>query len=156
MSRTVLALSAICLLPMISCTSAPAKPLEGSAFTCNATAVWDGDGPIWCEEGPRIRLRGIAAREIDGTCRPGHPCSITSGTAARDRLVTLLGGETGRLRSGHVTVAPVGLSCTSDGESYGREVADCRLPDGRDLSCEMVASGAALKWQRYWGDKQCG
>ena len=75
MSRTVLALSAACILPALSCTPAPAKVPEGSTFACTATAVWDGDGPIWCEEGPRIRLRGIAAREIDGTCRPGHPLS---------------------------------------------------------------------------------
>jgi hypothetical protein len=31
-----------------------------------------GDGPIWCAEGPKIRLSGIAAREIDESCRPGH------------------------------------------------------------------------------------
>lgn len=30
-------------------------------FTCTPTRVWDGDGPVWCEEGPRIRLAGIAA-----------------------------------------------------------------------------------------------
>ena len=26
----------------------------GQTFTCTPVAVWDGDGPIWCEEGPRI------------------------------------------------------------------------------------------------------
>ena len=40
----------------------------GQSFNCTPTAVWDGDGPIWCAEGPHIRLSGIAAREMDGSC----------------------------------------------------------------------------------------
>src|SRR3546814_9623729 len=43
-------------------------------FLCTPTLVADGDGPVWCAEGPRIRIAGIAARELDGTCRRGHPC----------------------------------------------------------------------------------
>jgi len=54
--------------------SAAATAPAGETFTCTPTRVWDGDGPIWCAEGPRIRLSGIAAREMDGTCRPNHPC----------------------------------------------------------------------------------
>lgn len=38
----------------------------GHQFNCTPTRVWDGGGPIWCAEGPRVRLAGIAAREIDG------------------------------------------------------------------------------------------
>lgn len=45
----------------------------GLAFTCTHKAVWDGDGPIWCAEGPKVRLAGIAAREIDWTFRPATP-----------------------------------------------------------------------------------
>jgi endonuclease YncB( thermonuclease family) len=41
--------------------------LSGQHFTCTPTRVWDGHGPIWCAEGPRIRLAGIAASEIDET-----------------------------------------------------------------------------------------
>ena len=61
----------------------------GQSFDCTPTAVWDGDGPIWCAEGPHIRLSGIAAREMDGTCRPGHPCPAANPIAARDHLVAL-------------------------------------------------------------------
>ena len=61
-------------------------------LVCTPIAVFDGDGPIWCDEGPKIRLAGIAAREIDGTCRPHHPCPDASGIEARDALVLLLGG----------------------------------------------------------------
>lgn len=46
-----------------------------ATFVCTPVAVWDGDGPIWCKEGPKIRIAGIAAREMDGTCSRGHPCS---------------------------------------------------------------------------------
>lgn len=36
----------------------------GQSFQCTPTRVWDGDGPIWCAEGPHVRLSGIAAREM--------------------------------------------------------------------------------------------
>ncbi len=39
---------------------------RGDGFACTPVRVWDGDGPIWCSEGPRVRLAGIAAREMDG------------------------------------------------------------------------------------------
>lgn len=45
----------------------------GQTFTCTPTHVWDGDGPIWCAEGPHVRIAGIAAREMDGTCGPTSP-----------------------------------------------------------------------------------
>ena len=60
-------------------------------FTCTPTRVWDGDGPVWCKEGPRIRLAGIAAREIDDSCRSNQPCPTASGAEARDALVKLIG-----------------------------------------------------------------
>jgi hypothetical protein len=72
----------------------------GLSFVCTPVAVWDGDGPIWCAEGPRIRLAGVAARELDGTCRLSQPCPSQSGTEARDTLVRLLGGSKGKLRTG--------------------------------------------------------
>lgn len=31
----------------------------GSVFTCTPTRVWDGDGPIWYAQGPKIRLAGM-------------------------------------------------------------------------------------------------
>ncbi|MFP5396240.1 MAG: hypothetical protein ACLGHF_08770, partial [Alphaproteobacteria bacterium] len=52
---------------------------DGEVFECTPTRVWDGDGPIWCAEGPRIRLAGIATREMDETCRDGHPCPDVKG-----------------------------------------------------------------------------
>ena len=67
----------------------------GASFACTPTRVWDGDGPVWCAEGPHVRLAGIAAREMDGTCRANQPCPDASAIEARDALVVLLGGARG-------------------------------------------------------------
>ena len=66
---------------------------SGTYFACTPVAVYDGDGPIWCEEGPKLRLQHIAARDIDGKCKPGHPCPDAADIEARGALVSLLGGR---------------------------------------------------------------
>ena len=130
--------------------------VAGASFTCTPTAVWDGDGPIWCAEGPRIRLAGIAAREIDGTCRSNQPCPAASGPAARDGLVAMLGGPRGRGREGHVLVTAAPMRCQSMGSAGGsRTAAWCVTGDGRDLSCALVKAGFALRWPRYWRNHRC-
>ena len=128
----------------------------GIAFACTPTAVHDGDGPIWCSEGPKVRLSGIAAREIDGTCKPGHPCPAASATVARDTLVRFLGGPKGKLPTGHVVVRAPAMTCRSDGGAGGsRTSAWCVTASGVDLNCAMVKSGAALRWLRYWRGHRC-
>ena len=118
-----------------------------AAFLCTPVAVWDGDGPIWCAEGPKIRLGNIAARELDGSCRAGHPCPRSSGIEARDALVALLGGAKGRLSSGHVKVSAPPMRCRASHQSYGRVVASCRLSDGRDLGAAMLRTGTVVRWR---------
>lgn len=126
------------------------------AFTCTPVAVYDGDGPIWCAEGPRVRIAGIAARESDGTCRPGQPCPSASADQARDALVSLFGGPRGTRPTGHIVVRAPAMRCISTGEARGnRTGAWCTLADGRDLSCAMVATGTVLRWRRYWGNHRC-
>lgn len=128
----------------------------GTPFSCTPVAVYDGDGPIWCAEGPRIRLSGIAARELDETCRSGHPCPKASGTAARDALVRLLGRPLGRMPTGHTRVRGPRLSCISEGSAKGsRTAARCRSPALGDLSCAMLRSGTVARWRRYGGDRLC-
>jgi endonuclease YncB( thermonuclease family) len=128
----------------------------GEEFTCTPTRVWDGDGPIWCAEGPRIRLAGIAAREMDGTCRNNQPCPDVSAWEARDALVNLVGKQTGRSPEGHVMVTGPAMRCISDGDGVGsRTAAWCVSPKGGDLSCAMVAGGWALRWERFWRDHSC-
>ena len=119
----------------------------GLTFTCTPISVWDGDGPIWCAEGPRIRLVGIAAREMDGTCRKGHPCPKASGIAARDELVKLLGGAKGITVDGHVIVRSAPMVCLSDGSAKGkRTAASCRIKGKGDVSRAMIRTGTVLAW----------
>lgn len=128
----------------------------GQTFTCTPTHVWDGDGPIWCAEGPHVRLSGVAAREMDGTCRRGHPCPEASPIQARDALVRLLGGARGSNSTGHVIVAGPRLTCRSEGSAGGnRTSAWCRMPSGADLSCAMIRTGTVLRWDRYWKGPAC-
>jgi endonuclease YncB( thermonuclease family) len=128
----------------------------GQSFECTPTRVWDGDGPIWCAEGPRIRLSGIAAREMDGSCSPGHPCPKASAEAARDALVKLVGTAKGRSREGHVLVSGPTLLCRSVGGAGGKRTAAwCVSPKSGDLSCAMVKGGWALKWSKYWKTHRC-
>ena len=125
-------------------------------FVCTPVAVYDGDGPIWCAEGPHIRLAGIAAREMDGSCRRGHPCPRASGTTARGALLELLGGARGRLASGHVLVRAATMRCIGFGSAKGdRTAALCDLPGVGDLSCAMVRTGTVLPWPRFGGDRLC-
>lgn len=128
----------------------------GQVFACTPVRVWDGDGPIWCAEGPRVRLAAIGARELDGSCRRRQPCPKMSGVAARDVLVRLLGGARGMTRDGHVIVAGPRLRCRSAGSARGdRTAAWCALPGGRDVSCALVTAGAAARWRYFGGDRVC-
>lgn len=135
--------------------------VTGLLFLCTPVAVYDGDGPVWCAEGPKLRIAGIAAREMDGHCRSSpaqgsQPCPRASGTQARDALVTLLGGARGTSLEGHVIVRSPPLRCRSAGDArYGRTAAFCTLPDGRDLSCAMLATGTVLRWARFAGNLRC-
>nr|WP_081984506.1 hypothetical protein [Sphingomonas sp. 35-24ZXX] len=128
----------------------------GQTFECTPTHVWDGDGPIWCAEGPRIRLSGIAAREMDGSCSPGHPCPTASAEEARDGLAKLLGTVAGTASTGHLLVKGPRLSCVSDGGAGGtRTAAWCSSPVHGDISCAMVKAGLAMRWARYWRSHRC-
>jgi endonuclease YncB( thermonuclease family) len=124
--------------------AAPVGETDPDAFTCTVTGVHDGDGPIYCAEGPKVRLHAIAAREVDdGGCRPGHPCPEASAQSVRNALRRLTMGQT--------------LSCVATGESYDRITAICARPDGTELNCAMVERGYAARWDRYHAETPiCG
>lgn len=150
-----LALAVANFLPAAPTASAEVVP-AGSSFTCTPTAVWDGDGPIWCEEGPKLRIAGVAARELDGTCNTNQPCPAVGAIAARDRLVELLGGARGTLPQGHIKVRSEPMQCISDGSAGGtRTAAWCTSPVFGDLSCAVVRHGGAMRWPRYWREHRC-
>lgn len=129
---------------------------EGERFACTPEKVWDGDGPIHCAEGSKVRLAGIAAREMDGSCSPGHPCPDATAEAARDALAGLLGRTTGTASTGHLLVEGPALECLSEGSAKGgRTAAWCTSSSAGDLNCAMVASGTVARWPRYWRGHSC-
>lgn len=128
----------------------------GETFACTPTAVWDGDGPVWCAEGPRVRLAGIAAREADGRCNANQPCPDATAEQARDTLAALIGTPGGFNTHGHRLVSGPTMRCRSEGSAGGnRTAAWCVSPVSGDVSCAMVRSGTTLRWERYWGNHRC-
>lgn len=76
----------------------------------------------------QIRLFGIDAPEID------HPF----GQKAKWALVSLCKGQSIKAE-------------ITEKDAHGRTVAKCTLPDGRDLSAEMVKLGLAIDWPKFSG-----
>jgi len=155
--RRVLPL-AVAALHIAGCSAEAQAPIipAGEKFVCTPIAVYDGDGPVWCKEGPKVRLAGIAAREMDDSCRPGQPCPDASGIAARDRLVGLLGGSKGEMDNGHIKVAGGPLYCLSAGSGQGeRTAAWCLNTNSQNLSCEILATGTVLRWPSYDPENIC-
>lgn len=95
--------------------------------------AWVIDGDTIDIGGTRIRLAGIDAPELD------HPY----GKNAKWTLVNLCKGQEIRV--------------VYDGDqSHDRTVATCYLPDGRDLSAEMVKAGMAIDWPKFSRGKYSG
>lgn len=110
------------LHPGIRNASRPAQP----RVLLGAAWITDGDS-IWIQS-TQIRLFGIDAPELN------HPYGIK----AKWALHKLCKHQSIRAE-------------VTDLDHYGRTVAKCYLPDGRDLSAEMVKQGLALDWPRYSG-----
>jgi len=155
-ARLILAIATAIAFPPAAEAAGVAIVPRGRHFACTPTRVWDGDGPLWCAEGPHLRLAGIAAREMDGTCRSNQPCPTATATAARDRLVALVGTPRGVDRTGHVLVHGRTLSCLSTGSAGGKRTAAwCTSATAGDLSCAMLGTGTVLRWDRYWRGHRC-
>ena len=87
---------------------------------------WVIDGDTIVINKIHIRLAGIDAPELD------QPF----GKVAKSALVKFCRGQV--------------VTAYTDGSfSHERTVARCYLPDGRDLSAEMVKAGLALDWKKY-------
>ncbi len=102
-------------------------------FACDVEYVNDGD-TLRCEDGTRVRFHAISARETDGTCSPGHPCSPASAGESKAALERLAGNR---------------ITCVRTGKSYERVTAICHNISGVEINCAMVQSGAAVVWDRY-------
>lgn len=110
-------------------------------FACLVLAVHDGDGPLRCASGEKIRIAGVQAPDFTTAepCqqhRAEYVCDDAAAEHARDIVSRMVLNRT--------------LQCEPYGMSYARVVARCTLPDGRDLSCAVIAAGAGARWDRYW------
>jgi len=103
-------------------------------FSCEVAYVNDGD-TFRCEDGTRVRLHAVAARESDETCSPGHPCPQASAASATATLRALVSGQR--------------LSCEKTGTSYNRITAICWTPSDQEVNCAMVRSGTTVVWERF-------
>lgn len=91
-----------------------------------AAYVIDGDSIVI--QKTQVRLFGVDAPEMD------HPY----GKKAKWALLALCKGQKIRAE-------------VTDRDDHGRTVARCFLPDGRDLSAEMVKQGLAIDWPKFSG-----
>lgn len=107
---------------------APVVPLriDAGGEIIGRAKVTDGDGLRIA--GHEIRLFGIDAPEMK------HPF----GPEAKWALIYLCKGQTVRAE-------------IVERDPHGRIVAKCFLPDGRDLSAELVRQGLALDWRKHSG-----
>jgi endonuclease YncB( thermonuclease family) len=105
------------LLPLLAIVGVVTSVHDGDTFRIGRTS---------------IRLQGIDANELDGSCH--NNCAAMSGAEARDYLANLALGQE--------------VTCDETGTSYKRVTAWCSV-GGVDLSCEMVQAGAAIRWDRY-------
>lgn len=88
------------------------------------------DGDTLTIKKTQVRLFGIDAPELN------HPY----GQKAKWALVKLCKGQSIRAE-------------ITEKDAYDRTVARCYLPDGRDLSAEMVKLGLAIDWPKFSGGK---
>lgn len=106
---------------------APAVQAQQSGgVEARVSKVLDGDTFTLSGESRRIRVWGLDAPEWDQQ----------GGSAATSTLRSLISGSS--------------LRCNVlDIDRYGRLVAQCFLPDGRDIAAEMIRSGAATEYCRF-------
>lgn len=108
------------------------RPVTKSSYTPTQYkgSCWVIDGDTIVIDGTHIRLAGIDAPEID---RP-------YGQNSKSAMIKITKGQT-------ITAVLTGDS------SFERVVADCFLPDGRNIAAELVKEGWALDWPLYSGGK---
>lgn len=110
-------------------------------FVCQVVKVHDGDGPLWCANGRKVRVAGVQAPDFESAepCRrrkAGYVCDDAKARASQ-RIAARL-------------TLDKRLACQPVDRSYTRVVARCSLPDGRSLTCALIAAGAATRWDSYW------
>lgn len=124
--------------------------IAAAPFTCEVVRVHDGDGPLWCATGQKVRVAGIQAPDFESAEPCRRPARARRAYRCDDRAAARAQQIVERL------TLRQRLTCRAVDMSYGRVVARCTLPDGRSLSCAAIAAGAAVRWDRYWRQYHMG
>lgn len=126
--RRALFLLAVLVIGSAHVSETKAQTRSSDMFEARVSKILDGDTFTLSGESRRIRVWGLDAPEWNHR----------GGSAATAILRGLISGER--------------LSCAVlDIDRYGRLVAQCFLPDGRDIAAEMIRSGVADEYCRYSG-----
>lgn len=121
-SRGLAILAALAALQL----QTPVAARQSTELEARVSKVLDGDTFTLSGESRRIRVWGLDAPEWN------HQ----GGSAATDTMRGLISGKT--------------LQCqVRDMDRYGRYVAQCFLPDGRDIAAEMIRAGVAQEYCRF-------
>jgi endonuclease YncB( thermonuclease family) len=103
---------------------------SAAALFCVAPTHSDGDNMRCRNHKETMRIYGIDAPEMPGSCRPGRRCVQGNPYASRDYLR--------RLTLGRAVKCAV-----RDIDRYGRPVVDCTA-DGINIGCAMIAARQAV------------
>ena len=116
--------SIVTAIAVVVATTVIVHALKAEMTISGPARIIDGDTTII--DGTHIRLQGLDAEEM----------SMTNGPKAKAVMRDIVGD--------HI------VTCKPDGtRSYNRVVATCLLPDGADISRELIRRGWALDCYRY-------
>lgn len=113
-------------------------------FVCDVIKVHDGDGPIWCRNGIKVRVAGVQAPDFESASPCRRPKAQRLHYTCDDRAARV------SQRIGERLTLHKRMTCQPVDRSHQRVVARCTLPDGRSLTCATIAAGAAVRWDSYW------
>jgi micrococcal nuclease len=126
--RRALFLTVVLAIGVALVSETKAQTRSSDMFQARVSKILDGDTFTLSGESHRIRVWGLDAPEWNHR----------GGSTATATLSGLISGKR--------------LSCAVvDIDRYGRLVAQCFLPDGRDIAAEMIRSGVATEYCRYSG-----
>lgn len=111
---------------ILAASLVPRLDAQGAPLVADVQRIIDGDTFVLRGEERRIRIWGLDAPERN---KAGGP-------AATHALRSLIAGQ--RLRC-----------AVKDIDRYGRIVAQCVLPDGRDIAAAMIRGRVATEYCRY-------
>lgn len=127
-ARSIRMAFAILILSTLTLATPQHLAAQSDLFSGAVARVTDGD---------TFRLQGIKqAIRVWGLDAPER--KDAGGPAATAAMRELITGQT--LTCRHVNI-----------DRYGRIVAQCFLPDGRDIAAEMIRMGVATEYCRYSG-----